>query len=460
MTRLILILLTLICSEISAQTNINKCITTKLVEQELKDNQDYFDAFIKRKKEHERLSGINTHKTTITIPIVVHVVHRDIHVNIGTNTNIPDIQIEDAIRILNEDYSKTNSEFPNPPRTTFLNDAGDADLQFCLATSDPDGNPTSGIVRKATTKQNFDADDDDTSDPCHEANAMKRTSCGGSDSWDPSRYLNIWVCDLTNSSGQGMTLGYAYLPGLLAGWGQSAWKDGLVIDYRFFGTTGNAASSFQNDGRTATHEIGHYLGLNHTFCETGSCCDNDSWNVDDTPATYYANNGGPYFGFVNSNTNNNTCNDLNYGFNTDLLDMDENYMSYSRNTWMFSNGQVSAMLNVLNTQDSWGGRATLKNTVNNGDVNVNCSGTVNTIEYVIPNFSVFPNPSQGTFHIKTDSKIKSIFVSNILGSIVYTNPIKNHSESLININHLENGIYYLTIKSEAGINTRKIILSK
>ena len=129
---------------------------------------------------------------------------------------------------------------------------------------------------------------------------MKRTVLGGNDGWTPSKYLNIWICDLVNSQGGGTTLGYAYLPGLPS-W--TAWKDGLVVDFQHFGTVGNASSS--SDGRTPTHEIGHYLGLYHTFCESsgGGCCDNDNtWgsNVYDTPATDDV-----YYGNVNANTNNN-----------------------------------------------------------------------------------------------------------------------------------------------------------
>ena len=88
------------------------------------------------------------------------VTEMDIEVaSVGTGTNISNAQIEDQIRILNEDYSKTNSEFPNPPRSTFKNIAGNANLQFCLASEDPQGNPTTGITRTSTTKTNFDADD-------------------------------------------------------------------------------------------------------------------------------------------------------------------------------------------------------------------------------------------------------------------------------------------------------------
>ena len=163
------------------------------------------------------------------------------------------------------------------------------------------------------------------------------------------------------------------MPGLQSS--SQSWKDGLVVDYRFFGTIGNVSAS--SDGRTATHEIGHYLGLSHTFCESSGCCDYDlncnySWgDVDDTPATEDI-----YFGPVNFNTNNNTCNDLSYSniFNTNVLDMDENYMSYSSNTWMFSEGQVDVMLGTLSAPSWQGGRINLTNS----NISVNCNGVISS----------------------------------------------------------------------------------
>ena len=237
---------------------------------------------------------------------------------------------------------------------------GNPQIQFCLASIDPSGNPTTGITRTATSNSEWDYDT--------QSNDMKQASTGGIDNWDPLRYLNIWICKI-GSSGGGQTLGYAYLPGLQGG--NQSWKDGIVVDYRFFGTVGNSSNS--SDGRTTTHEVGHYLGLSHTFCESSGCCDNDlngqySWgDVDDTPATEDI-----YFGSVNSNTNNNTCNDLSYSniFSTNVLDMDENYMSYSSDTWMFSQGQVDVMLGTLNAA-SWQGREILKNF----NCSVNCSYT-------------------------------------------------------------------------------------
>jgi hypothetical protein len=451
MKKIIFLLLTIALSNtLYGQENYRKCNTTNLVVQELKDNNDYALA----REESKFLKNNFNEKTTITIPVVIHIIHRQSHPNIGSGTNIPNIQIEDALRILNEDYSKNNPEFPNPPRDYFLNYWESPDLEFCLATTDPNGNSTSGITRTATAQTYWDADDNT------EANAMKLNSSGGKNSWDPKKYLNIWVCDLTNSQGGGQTLGYAYLPGLLAGFGQNAWKDGLVVDYRYFGTNGIAAPS--SDGRTATHEIGHYLGLMHTFCEdTDSqgnpiCCDNDnnSWsgNVDDTPATKDI-----YFGSVTSTTNNNTCNDLSYAnvFTNDVFDMDENFMSYATTTWMFSEGQVDVMMATLNASEMNGGRSSLKNS----NISTNCSSIISsTLNELNDKISIYPNPSDGKLFILTSELIKSIKVTNIIGKEIYLN--NNFNNNSIDLSNSQNGVYFISLSTEKGTITKKIILTK
>jgi len=411
---------------------ITKCYTTELIEKELIENPNYKTEIKKVFKQNKFwISNNNNKQATITIPIVVHVIYRQSHANLGIGTNIPNFQIENQIQILNEDYSKTNSEFPNPPRNTFINFAGNPDIKFCLATTDPDGNPTNGITRTLSSKNSFNY--------ATESNDMKKDNTGGIDGWPPSKYLNIWVCDIT-SSGNTTILGYAYLPGLQS-W--NAWKDGLVVDFQHFGTTGNVTAS--SDGRTSTHEIGHFLGLNHTFCESqsGGCCDNDDSNVYDTPATDDV-----YFGSVNSNTNNNTCNDLLFGFNSDLLDMDENFMAYSNNTWMFSNDQVSEMLATLN-----GYRSNLKNST----VSVNCTGLVSNTNINNTRFKIYPNPNNGKFIIISEEK-SSIEILNLLGNIIYKSNDIHQKE--IDLSFVENGIYIINVNSNNQLFTEKIIINK
>ena len=454
----ILSLLVLTSIVMSGQVNIKKCITTRLVEQELISNPDYAKG--KENSITENIAWIkanHSEKTTLNIPVVIHIIHKNTHSNIGIGTNISFAQIEDALKILNEDYSKTNPEYPNPPRNTFLNYWGNPDIKFCLATSDPSGNPTNGIIRTSTTIADWDADDS------FEANAMKRTVNGGMDAWDPSKYLNIWVCNLSNSSGGGITLGYAYLPGLQS-W--NAWKDGLVIDFQYFGTTGGASSS--SDGRTATHEIGHYLGLRHTFCETGnSCCDNEN-NVSDTPPTdagltIWLNPptntscqmcNGIWFGPSTPNVNSteyNTCNDQLLGFSSDSPDMHENYMSYSSPTWMFSTDQVDVMVATLN-----GYRSSLKNST----VSMNCDGSVGTglNNYQLENLNIYPNPTLGKLNIVSADKINTLSITNIIGKELLF--AKDFLANTIDLSSYESGVYFINISTDKGAHIEKIILTK
>ena len=444
----ILSLLALTSIVMSGQGNMKKCITTRLVEQELISNPDYAKGRADAITENIAwIKANHSEKTTLNIPVVIHIIHKNTHSNIGIGTNISYAQIEDALKILNEDYSKTNPEYPNPPRNTFLNYWGNPDMKFCLATTDPSGNPTNGIIRTSTTVADWDADDN------FESNAMKRAVNGGMDAWNPSNYLNIWVCNLSNSNGGGITLGYAYLPGLQS-W--NAWKDGIVIDFQYFGTIGGASPS--SDGRTATHEIGHYLGLMHTFCEDYDtqgnpiCCDNDNnnWggNIDDTPATKDI-----YFGNVSSSTNNNTCNDINYPntFTTNVLDMDENFMAYSSNSWMFTNDQVNVMNATLN-----GYRSSLKNTT----VSMNCDGSVGTglNNYQLENLDIYPNPTLRKLNIASADKINTLSIINIIGKEILF--VKDFSAKTIDLSSFKNGVYFINIITDKGTHIEKIILTK
>jgi len=196
----------------------------------------------------------------ITIPVVVHVVY-----NTSTE-NISDAQIQTQIDVLNQDFRRLNADTGSTP-SWFDSVAADSEIEFCLAQQDPDGIQTTGITRTPTSVTSFTTD-----------NKVKNCLQGGKDAWDKNKYLNIWVCDLGF-----LLLGYAQFPGL------SAATDGVVIHYKYFGTIGTATWPF-NKGRTATHEIGHWLWLYHTF--EGCCSGNTASNcltggdrVCDTPPT-------------------------------------------------------------------------------------------------------------------------------------------------------------------------------
>ncbi len=237
---------------------------------------------------------------TVSIPVVVHVVYNT------SAQNISLAQIQSQINILNADYRKLNADTANIP-TMFKNLASDVKVEFVLAKRDPAGNATTGVLRKQTTTTSFTTNDN-----------VKRASTGGDDAWTSSSYLNLWVCPL----GGGL-LGYAQFPG-----GGAAATDGVVINVTAFGNTGTATAPF-NKGRTATHEVGHWLNLYHIWGDdNGACTGSD--NVGDTPNQGAENYGCPTFPHTScSNTS----------------DMYMNYMDYTDDACMnmFSAGQTSRM---------------------------------------------------------------------------------------------------------------------
>jgi hypothetical protein len=241
-------------------------------------------------------------RTGVTvIPVVVHVVYR------GAAQNISDDQIHSQIDVLNRDFRKTNPDVSSTP-APFLPLAEDARVEFELATTDPAGNPTDGITRTSTTVNGFTDD-----------NKVKHASSGGADAWSRDNYLNLWVCRLS-----GGLLGYAQFPG------GPPDTDGVVIRDTSFGTTGTAAAPF-NLGRTATHEIGHWLNLRHIWGDDGTGCSGDDF-VADTPNAAGSNAGMPAFPHV-------TCSNGPNG------DMFMNYMDYTDDAgmFMFTAGQVTRM---------------------------------------------------------------------------------------------------------------------
>ena len=247
-------------------------------------------------------------KTIITIPVVVHVVWKT------SAQNIPDTQIQSQIETLNNDYRRNNIDQINTPGV-WGGIAADCEIEFCLATIDPYGNPTTGITRTETSTSQFSI-----SGP-----SVEDASSGGIEPWDIDNYLNIWVCNL----GGGL-LGYASQP---SNWLSS--NDGVVIGYTNFGNSGNSNAPYHK-GRTATHEIGHWLNLDHIWGNNN--CGND--NVSDTPKQEEDNYGCP--GFPH---NPNSCSTTNSNG-----DMFMNYMDYTNDQCMnlFTNGQKARMLAAIN----------------------------------------------------------------------------------------------------------------
>ncbi len=287
---------------------VRSCATSEVHERLLRTVEGYADARTNIEGQAWRAAmrpGTVGRSGCTLIPVVVHVVHR---------TNAEDIslaQIQSQIDILNDDYRGQNADVSTVP-SAFSGLVGDARIQFELASTDPDGNPTDGITRTRTNVNGFSSNDD-----------VKRAADGGADAWPADRYLNLWVCRLA-----GGLLGYAQFPG-----GPAA-TDGVVVTHTGFGNTGTAAAPF-DQGRTTTHEIGHWLNLRHIWGDDGTGCSGDDF-VADTPNQAGFNTGVPTFPSI-------SCSNGPNG------DMFMNYMDYVDDAAMvmFSKGQVDRMQAAL-----------------------------------------------------------------------------------------------------------------
>lgn len=264
--------------------------------------------------------GAKKSGTILKIPVVVHVIYEN------PTENISEAQVISQIEVLNDDYRKLNADTGNVP-TWFKPIAADTEIEFVLAVRDPNGNTTNGITRTSTTVTNFSS-----------ANP-KSTSAGGKDGWPPKEYLNFWVCDLGNG-----LLGYAIPPSSNPGS-----NDGVVCGYKYVGKApDNPFGGAFNKGRTATHEVGHWLGLDHTFlggCSgmTASNCSSQGDGICDTPPTSNNNYGCP-------SDNQNTCAETPI----DLNDQHMNYMDYVDDGCMnmFTDDQKARMRAIINTSRS------------------------------------------------------------------------------------------------------------
>jgi len=226
---------------------------------------------------------------TIQIPIVVNVLYKT------SAQNISITQIQSQIDVLNNDFQALNSDYNQTPSIFQSVRSGTTKIRFVLDT----------VIRKSTTKTSWKTDD-----------AMKKTSRGGVNPLSPTTKLNMWICNLS-----GGILGYAQFPG-----GNSS-TDGIVIDDNAFGTVGTVQAPY-NKGRTATHEVGHWMNLRHIWGD--ATCGNDL--VSDTPSHNAPNYGCPIY------PHKSTC-------SGQPTEMTMNYMDYTDDAcmYMFTAGQRTRM---------------------------------------------------------------------------------------------------------------------
>lgn len=288
---------------LSAGTAQRGCASEEIRQEALKNSAELRQRFATLENNTEKFSNdIKLGKVladgTVEIPVIVNVLYKT------TAENVSDARIAEQINVLNADYSGTNSDASKIPSEFQTVSSGDTKVKFRLVNT----------VRKSTSKTSWATNDD-----------MKKASKGGIDATNPTNYLNIWVVGKMTSQGKTI-LGYATFP-------ESAglWNDGVVIGAPYFGKTG--ASAPFNLGRTATHEVGHYLNLRHIWGDAN--CGNDQ--VSDTPTQTTANYGKPTYPLYN------TCG----GVNRSVMFM--NYMDYVDDgaMFMFSAGQKTRMQSVV-----------------------------------------------------------------------------------------------------------------
>ena len=356
----------------------------------------------------------------ISIPVVFHVIYNN------ANQNISDAQILSQLQVLNEDFRRTNADAVNTP-AVFQRFAADTKIKFCIARADELGRPSYGIIRKSTNRTVFSIDD-----------AMKFNATGGDNAWDCSKYLNIWVCNLGANN-----LGYATQPG------DPIDVDGVVIQYNALGRVGNLQANF-NKGRTATHEVAHWLGLKHIWGDNE--CGDD--HIFDTPQQETYNNGCPAFPHLS------TCSPNVNG------DMFMNFMDYSNDACMnlFTNGQKIAMrsLFALNGPRNSFLNSTACDSVTESGASLPTEiiPTEPTVNSNKASILIYPNPIQQDFNIVGlngyELKGKTIIVFSVTGKKVFTAKLSS-DQNKINLSNLTSGVYFLKIEDDSNYKSYKII---
>lgn len=358
----------------------------------IQDAHDYVNEIISQRT--------STAGTVYQIPVVVHVIYNTVE------QNISEASIYSQLDVLNEDYRKLNSDVSDVP-SHFTGEAADVEIEFCLAHVDPNGAWSNGITRTETTMAQWSGS----------STGMMSNASGGHDPWPHTEYLNIWVVSLNPQF-----LGYAYPPG--------ANPNGMVIGYKNFGTVGSYLSNIYDGGRTATHEIGHWLDLHHPWgpgADNSDCTASDL--VDDTPVQAEPNYNCP-------SGNQISCDNGPNG------DMYMNFLDYVNDDCMhmFTEGQKTRM------------RAALEGPRSSILTSQGCDLTSVYESGLSKNFSVYPNPASISLNLDFAPWIVGEFNVHILNAqgqqiLSKSGLTKSSASSGLDISQLAPGLYFLELVS-------------
>lgn len=410
-----------------------------------KVNTSYENAFQEMMQKHQQFANAKKTAVVYNIHVIFHIIHNG--ESIGTGRNISQAQIISQIIVLNQDYSKTNTDFSSwVTQTNFMNAAADCEINFCLANVD-----TNGITLAEQGIDRIDRNARGWNGPSYlgysEPGGYIDNTIKVGSSWDPTKYLNIWVIEMSDG-----VLGYAQFPVIpastspvtdMVGYGGADNTDGVVLDHRATGNIGTAAPPY-NKGRTATHEIGHWLGLWHMNGD--AYCGNDYCN--DTPAQSSLSTTCPNVigAVVNSGCTSVSPNPPGR--------MYQNYMDYSDDKCMvmFSADQKARM------------QAVMANCINRSSLNSSAFCTYGFKENLANiEMNIYPNPTSGELFVEmnlSDAQDFTISIINILGQTVkeVTQIQSNESKIKIDLSDKNAGIYFITIKAKSESMVKLIIL--
>lgn len=409
--RLGLVLLIAICTkQLTAQQRCSSFAyqqTQLLKDPSLQNNINAIEAFTQNsiKNSHNTLARLDG-GFVIRIPVVVHILYHD------PSQDISDSRVMEQINALNRDYRRLNADTVKTP-SCFRAVAADCNIEFQLATSDPLQRSTTGIIRKYTPMTSWDEDD-----------KMKFSASYGDDAWDSKSYLNIWVCNINS------VLGYSSFVGGPAN------VDGVVISTGAFGQSNTIAS--YDKGRTAVHEIGHWLNLKHLWGDTD--CGDDS--VADTPKQSTYTVGCPSGIRVSCN------NGPNGNMYMDYMDF-----TYDDCMNMFTLGQKDRMRALF---EPGGPRnSILVSKGLNPPLIYQAPVPDNPPKWLYP--QVYPNPANNELNFDLSYDVrwigKTVNLINLQGQTVMQIEVTSKIQK-IDISRLASGMYFLSAKKEDGASIR------
>lgn len=393
-------------------------------------------------KQYKRSSNKAT-GLEVLIPVVFHVILTESELNeIGGYNGMME-RISTQMEVINEDFNNKNADLTTVP-DTFKPLIGNPYMLFEVAKIDPSGKAHYAVdtLIKAPGFTGY---------PVHDGSA-KRTFQGGLDPWDNTKYLNIWIVNLTSQSSGGQVLGYGYSPA----YGQKYYSDsklgGVVLHYLAFGRRTKVTQKFYSGnsdrGRTLSHELGHFFNIWHIWGNTqvgsGNCNDDDG--IGDTPRQRDANQNCP------NGVKPNCSNESHPGG-----EMYMNFMDYSGDKCikMFTEQQVAVM----------------HKEIDNGGISHGlilhpelCFWPTNVSKVEYNNkLDIVPNPSNGKFSVRFFDKynvLQRITVTNMLGQTVYNEIVTNQAADSypVDISNMPEGVYSVQLHFDEGMISRKVVI--